>query len=474
MTSIKEDYLSAWTVLDAVAVLVSFVLVILYSQVLSATSSTKEHFDSLVKSTVCSSECGESCRSDCEKLIVQFYAVAEDMFSRERGFRIVICLYPMVVMLRLFKSFSAQPRLAIVTSTLNGASQDLLHFGIVFFSVFCCMCVNSVLLFGQDHQEFATFDRAWHSCFLCMHGDWDFQEIQGIGRLNASIWFVVFVLVIILILLNITLAIIMDAYNIVKEHTGNAQALPRQISEMVRRRRQYVRGDRVRLNDIWNAFFAEVGDKHELLTSEHVVTPKELLAKVPGLQTSQGKRTMENALSAYRRKQHESFDDENVKEALQEIDELAKKLDINVRSIKGAIQHYDEMDLTGKLTVSHMGEEQALTEGMCSTILGTVGGLRDEVGDVLASEMEILGTSQDELQQRQADTLRCIRETHATMCRLRETSDEVSAILEQQVIQKRNAYSQKRKNRAASRSALTSCDKVFGPTDPAAASLAAS
>ena len=88
----------------------------------------------------------------------------------------------MVVMARLFKSFDNQDRLAVVTRTLTGAASDMFHFFIVFFAVYFCMTVNSVLLFGQDVQDFATLDRAINTCFRMMFGDWSWNDIKGVNK----------------------------------------------------------------------------------------------------------------------------------------------------------------------------------------------------------------------------------------------------------------------------------------------------
>ena len=48
---------------------------------------------------------------------------------------------------------------AIVTKTIITASQDLLHFFIVLLSVYTCMAVFGYLLFGQDVEDFSTWDR---------------------------------------------------------------------------------------------------------------------------------------------------------------------------------------------------------------------------------------------------------------------------------------------------------------------------
>ena len=62
--------------------------------------------------------------------VAAFYEAVEAVSTEEKRFRLILCFYPMLLLLRLFKSFAAQPRLAVVTDTIKLASQDLLHFGI--------------------------------------------------------------------------------------------------------------------------------------------------------------------------------------------------------------------------------------------------------------------------------------------------------------------------------------------------------
>merc|ERR1719183_258146 len=118
--------------------------------------------------------------------MTDFMTMVEDVCSHERMYRLSFIMYPMVVMLRLFKSFDAQKRLAVVTQTLVVSFQDMVHFFIVFFSVYFCMAINSVLLFGQDVEEFATIDRAIMTCFRAMFGEWDLGKMQEIGIFYAS------------------------------------------------------------------------------------------------------------------------------------------------------------------------------------------------------------------------------------------------------------------------------------------------
>eukprot|EP00913_Durusdinium_trenchii_P008657 g8131.t1 len=192
------------------------------------------------------------------------------MLDVEGNFRFWLCIYPVVLLMRLFKSFAAQKRLAIVTDTFSVAYNDLMHFFVVFLSVYFCMTVNAVIFFGQelskrntaapqtfDMLDFATIDRALHACFRAMLGDWDWEAMGRIGIHKAFAWFFSFMLVMVMVLLNMLVAILMEAYGVVKDDAKNADSLFQQTRNILRRAQQTKRKERVKLSDIWDALLKE-------------------------------------------------------------------------------------------------------------------------------------------------------------------------------------------------------------------------
>ena len=53
--------------------------------------------------------------------------------------------------------------------------------------VYVCFVVSSLLFFGQDLESFSTMDRALHSSFLAMFGDWDWNAMTDVGISVASV-----------------------------------------------------------------------------------------------------------------------------------------------------------------------------------------------------------------------------------------------------------------------------------------------
>merc|ERR1719326_654198 len=64
-----------------------------------------------------------------------------------------------------------------------------------------------------------------------MMGDFDWTVMGATGRVVAGIWFWIFMILIVLLMLNMLLAIVMDAYSEVKQQAGNAETLFTEIKQ---------------------------------------------------------------------------------------------------------------------------------------------------------------------------------------------------------------------------------------------------
>ena len=214
--SIVDNYFGIWIAVDWVSIGVAIVVLMCFVTLQLELSGVNQASRVL---TATGSNVG---RDTHVKMISYFFAKVDVMCSHKPNFRLTLCLYPMIVMLWLLKSFTAQPRLAVVTATLTTAEQDRGHFFIVFTSVYICVAVNRVPLFEQDRVDLPTFNRSFHTCFRAMFGDWNQDAMQEVGRILTGGWFWTFMSVMVVILLNMLLAILMDAHTEVKQNAGNA------------------------------------------------------------------------------------------------------------------------------------------------------------------------------------------------------------------------------------------------------------
>ena len=214
--ALLEDYLGFWNIVDWLSISVAAVVVVLWFGLAMESGTLQDHLGKLLED-----------RSSLA-LVAAFFQALEVTSAEEKRFRLILCFYPMLLLLRLFKSFAAQPRLAVVTDTIKLASQDLLHFGLVSAAVIACLCLNAVLLFGRDVEAFGNLPRSLHSSFRMLFGDWEWAPMEEVSRSGAYLWFTIFMVLVAIILLNMLLAIILDNYMDVKRVSASAQSLGEQ------------------------------------------------------------------------------------------------------------------------------------------------------------------------------------------------------------------------------------------------------
>merc|ERR1719428_1853694 len=95
-------------------------------------------------------------------------------FSAGLLFRYALFGYSLVIILRCFKAFSSQQRLAVVSQTLLACTTDVFHFGCVFMFIFTMFSVAGVIIFGHRVESFSTLERASITGLFILMGDFDY------------------------------------------------------------------------------------------------------------------------------------------------------------------------------------------------------------------------------------------------------------------------------------------------------------
>eukprot|EP00928_Gymnodinium_smaydae_P025315 TRINITY_DN20208_c0_g1_i1.p1 TRINITY_DN20208_c0_g1~~TRINITY_DN20208_c0_g1_i1.p1 ORF type:complete len:945 (-),score=150.40 TRINITY_DN20208_c0_g1_i1:298-3132(-) len=296
-----------------------------------------------------------------ESQLAQFYSQVDDIVIAGLSRRIMISLYPFVLISRFFKAFSAQPRLSLVTSTITRAFVDLVHFGLVFMSVFMLFTLSAIVLFGQDLEVFATVDRAADSAFHVLLGDFDWEHMREVGRAPAIVWFWSFMWLVNMVLLNMLLAIVMDVYTEVKGNIGsNAETLWSQANEIFRRWRERRAGRRVGLPYILRCVnpdseFVASRVNLEELEGSRMINVKSLCAMVPSLSEKQAERSLTAAQELFEASQQKS---ESMAETLRDIQRIHRRL----TQMHGSMQSLIHMnELTTSLITQREKKDRTLT-----------------------------------------------------------------------------------------------------------------
>eukprot|EP00928_Gymnodinium_smaydae_P049401 TRINITY_DN3314_c0_g1_i1.p1 TRINITY_DN3314_c0_g1~~TRINITY_DN3314_c0_g1_i1.p1 ORF type:complete len:944 (+),score=180.84 TRINITY_DN3314_c0_g1_i1:109-2940(+) len=256
-----------------------------------------------------------------------FFALVDNIVSTSFSFEQAVAFYPFAIGMRFFSAFSGQPRLAVVTRTLSGAASDLLHFGVVLFSILLVYSVSADLMYGREVAEFESFDRSLISVFRALLGDFDYLAFTEIGRPAAAVWFCSFVILLNLVMLNMLLAIVMDQYNTVKESLPeDAETILSQSSEIFRRWRQKKQGLRLSLGYVLEVLETTLGGA----PCGELATVSTLVEMVPGLERPQALRILKNSHSIL--KSDDSVDINSMMKTL-------KALDIRVQELQEASHH---------------------------------------------------------------------------------------------------------------------------------------
>ena len=127
-------------------------------------------------------------------------------------FNIVLCL------VRMFKFYRFQPRLAVVNGTLAKAGPDLFHFMLMFLTVLYGFAVITNILFGPQMQQYSSLARAFDTGFAYMNtAAPDIAKMSNVNGIMAMVWYTSFMFLVTIVLLNVLLAILVDSYLASKE-----------------------------------------------------------------------------------------------------------------------------------------------------------------------------------------------------------------------------------------------------------------
>jgi len=300
-----------WNIVDWFNIVAGYILIVFFIRVVILAGNLKEEallFEEPI--TEANQEQAQTFVDDMETLMMA------TLDLRRMG-----SVQPVSLMLRLFKAYSAQPRLAMVTATIGKGATDMFHFAFVFMTIFITYMIGAMIGFGKEFDAFATPGRAACRCFNVLMGDLGWDDLQIAGRFSAFLWMSQFMVLIYLVLLNMLLAIIMDTYSKVKESIGeSAETLWSQGYEIYRRWQGRIKRTRVSLNAILQAFPETDHD------SARPITVPDLETKVQGIRTQQALRLLGQCYDDKQEKTEEEADIEDVEDKCKSIDNWWKKV----------------------------------------------------------------------------------------------------------------------------------------------------
>ena len=137
-----------------------------------------------------------------------------------------VCLFTLSLTFAIDIYRHFQPQLGIITRTVSRAASEMVHFFILFFIVVIAFSFLSHIVFGATISEFSTFGVTMQTMVNVLLGQVDVGEITTeMHTTSGALFFYSYIVLVFLILLNMLLAIIIDAYSHVKADSKRTQTL---------------------------------------------------------------------------------------------------------------------------------------------------------------------------------------------------------------------------------------------------------
>eukprot|EP00929_Paragymnodinium_shiwhaense_P066236 TRINITY_DN33198_c0_g1_i1.p1 TRINITY_DN33198_c0_g1~~TRINITY_DN33198_c0_g1_i1.p1 ORF type:complete len:1197 (+),score=328.43 TRINITY_DN33198_c0_g1_i1:102-3692(+) len=228
----KGEGLTVWNWLDVIALVGGMVIILLCVLSVDGTSRLNRRTGRVGLWTV---PVGEDSFDSYMSTVNLYIGELEATVHYIEILKLVLSSYPLVIVCRLFKGFAAQPRLALITNTLVTTGVDLLHFLLVFGSMFVTLAISGLVLFGRRLEDFVTFPRAVNAVFRITLGDFDWEAIRSVGQAEGGIWLFIALSVTNLLLLNMVLAIVLDGYSDVKRKAGHPDPIWTEVNQLAKR-----------------------------------------------------------------------------------------------------------------------------------------------------------------------------------------------------------------------------------------------
>jgi hypothetical protein len=145
-------------------------------------------------------------------------------------------LCTLTMLFRFLKVLDFQPKLALVSATISKAAVNLYYFFVVFLSLAIGFSACGYLIFGKSSPYFSTFQNALTTCINIFMGDLsaDGQMSETSMLLSWKIYYYSFLFITYFVLLNILLAIIVDAYVEVKDVAVNSTSVSEDLLKMLK------------------------------------------------------------------------------------------------------------------------------------------------------------------------------------------------------------------------------------------------
>jgi len=241
----------------------------------------------------------------------------------------------------------------------------------------------------------------------------------------------------VLFLLNMLLAIIMDAYQVEKFKASDTTTLWQQVLDMIQRRRQYQRGERVRLADIFEVFRKQYkGKEKEMMSSDRMISVEYLVTHVTRMPYKQAYKTLVNALKRDEELSNGFMSEEQVNKQVEStLDAFAAKIQAvkdDVEFVSDQLDFWDRLQAPGDSEYDFYFGAEGHTPDEASKlwIHNSISSISVELQHLFARGLQRIGVWQDEFECEQSELNENLLEVHQVLAQLQDAVQNLQAIVD--------------------------------------------
>lgn len=159
----------------------------------------------------------------------QFQEDLELMVFLKVYHRLGMFRYVGLILLRFFRGFAGQPRIATIGRTIGRAAADIGHVGFMVTIALFNLILGGHLLFGPELEAWSSLENALMTTIMILFGQGDIGAMYLIAPVSTLIWGLSYVICIIVMLMSMVTAILIAHHREVRKKRGRAQlTLPHQ------------------------------------------------------------------------------------------------------------------------------------------------------------------------------------------------------------------------------------------------------
>ncbi|CAJ1330264.1 unnamed protein product [Effrenium voratum] len=163
----------------------------------------------------------------------QFQEDLELMIFLKVYHRLGMFWYVALILLRFFRGFAGQPRIAGIGRTIGSAASDIGHVAFMVTIALFNLILGGHLLFGPELQAWSSLENALMTTIMILFGQGDIGAMYNIAPTSTLIWGLSYIICIIVMLMSMVTAILIAHHREVRKNRGRAQqTLPHQFVAM--------------------------------------------------------------------------------------------------------------------------------------------------------------------------------------------------------------------------------------------------